>query len=159
MECGICYETVANDNIEILECAHSLCQLCLGKLRQRVCPFCRTPIGGSAVPPLNVETQTHTRSQTPHRQNVRLNVSPRFRRRRRLRGTRRRIASSVPQVSVPQQINPDEISDMVNNISQSSNTENEAIVSVSDNKRQHRRKIRNRWKEQNARNYTRISVR
>jgi len=43
MECGICYELMGQNQI-ILNCAHSLCQRCLEKLTQRVCPFCRKRI-------------------------------------------------------------------------------------------------------------------
>ena len=160
MECGICYEIVTKDNLEILECAHSLCQLCLGKLRQHVCPFCRNPIGGSTVSPLHDETQTQTQTQTPRGRNVRLGETPQSRRRSRRRRSRR-MASSVTQVNAPQQISSNEINDMINDIAESSNMENEDgnDVSISDNRRQHRRNIRNRWKEQNAHNYTRIHVR
>jgi len=44
MECRICYENVPSNNLEILECSHSLCKKCLGKLRCLLCPFCRNPI-------------------------------------------------------------------------------------------------------------------
>lgn len=45
MECQICYENV-NDNGDMirLECLHSLCKRCLGKLEKRICPYCRADI-------------------------------------------------------------------------------------------------------------------
>ncbi len=48
MDCDICYETVTEDKLQILECAHALCKSCLSKLRNRNCPFCRNPISSSA---------------------------------------------------------------------------------------------------------------
>ena len=152
MECRICYENVTQDNLEILECAHSLCQSCLGNLRQRVCPFCRTPIQSPSEPLLPIVPQP------PLILNIRLNVIPQPRRRRRRRRPRRRV-SSEPQAMVPPQLGPDEINDIVNDIEQSSVVESKNDVSVSDNNRQHRRNFRNRWREHNTRNYRRIPVR
>jgi hypothetical protein len=43
-ECLICYDKLENENIVFLNCFHFLCRLCLTKLRQNSCPFCRANI-------------------------------------------------------------------------------------------------------------------
>ena len=147
MECRICYETVTEDNIEVLECIHSLCQSCLGKLRNRLCPFCRTPIGGLALPPSPTET--------PPPLLLHLDVSwdivlhPRRRRRRR---RPRRRSSPRPRARAPQQLSSSDIDDLLNDVVRSSEAESKH-VSVSDKKRQYRRCSRNRWREQNVHNH------
>lgn len=43
--CLICYDFQADrGEMVFLDCAHSLCSLCLSKLQQQACPFCRTAI-------------------------------------------------------------------------------------------------------------------
>lgn len=44
MECPVCYETVTGDKINVLDCAHSFCIICISKLLAPKCPLCRTPI-------------------------------------------------------------------------------------------------------------------
>lgn len=42
--CHICYEDVMKSNMKWLDCAHSLCTVCYGRLEKRECPFCRQAI-------------------------------------------------------------------------------------------------------------------
>ncbi len=44
MECLICCDIRSVGKLVYLECLHSLCNFCLSKLRQPVCPYCRTVI-------------------------------------------------------------------------------------------------------------------
>lgn len=153
MECRICYETVTEDNIEVLECIHSLCQSCLGKLRNRLCPFCRTPIGGCPTPPLQPDISLP--------RSLHINMSfdiAQPRRRRRRRAPRRRI-SPGPRVRAPLQLSPSDIDDLLNNVVRPSGEESKREVSVSDRNRQCRRDARNRWRLQHIHNDTGISVR
>ena len=48
MSCLICYETY--DVLAYLICGHSLCDNCLLKLEQKICPFCRTMFEEKASP-------------------------------------------------------------------------------------------------------------
>lgn len=51
MECQICFNTVILENIiQLTECSHSLCKLCLERLRNRNCPFCRAEINLPEIP-------------------------------------------------------------------------------------------------------------
>ena len=43
MECPICYDSGTLDE---LKCSHSVCKLCISRLINRICPFCRAPIDG-----------------------------------------------------------------------------------------------------------------
>ena len=43
MDCNICMEKKCADDMEILNCCHHLCKLCLDKLIKNVCPYCRLP--------------------------------------------------------------------------------------------------------------------
>lgn len=146
MECRICYETVTEDNLEILECTHSLCQSCLGNLRHRICPFCRTPIGGPALPPPRDETLQPLLLHL----DISLDIVVQPRRRRRRRPRRR--SSPRLQVRAPQQLDPDDIDDLLNGVARPAEVESKNEVSVSDRKRQRRRNSRNRWREQNVHN-------
>jgi hypothetical protein len=43
--CFICCDFDSNrSEIVFLECLHSMCNLCLAKLQQKICPYCRTII-------------------------------------------------------------------------------------------------------------------
>tara|TARA_Y100000389_G_scaffold192255_1_gene219501 strand:+ start:552 stop:1022 length:471 start_codon:yes stop_codon:yes gene_type:complete len=44
MECGICYNSVPEENFKVFECNHSICKCCFSKLLSYTCPFCREPI-------------------------------------------------------------------------------------------------------------------
>ena len=151
MECRICYESVTGDNIEILECTHSLCQSCLGNLRHRLCPFCRTPIGGPSLPPQPTETPQPLLLHL----NISLDIVLQPRRRRRRRRPRRRL-SPISQTRVPQQLSAGDIDDLLNPVVRSTEGESKGEISISDKRRQSRRNTRNRWREQNG---TRILVR
>ena len=92
MECTICYETVHEGEIQVLECAHSLCQICLGRLRSRICPFCRTSIErttrhADARPGSDEEPYFVFSSELEQAFSVSAAVNRRNRRRRRRRDT------------------------------------------------------------------------
>ena len=45
MECCICYQTTSpNTYFYITECNHTLCLVCLKKIDQIKCPYCRQPL-------------------------------------------------------------------------------------------------------------------
>lgn len=44
MDCPICYDVVEGDKVRKLNCEHTLCMICLQRLRSKLCPFCRAPI-------------------------------------------------------------------------------------------------------------------
>ena len=158
MECRICYEPVTADNIQVLECAHSLCQSCLGNLRSRLCPFCRNPI----------QSLTQTRTPPPDSPPpivVHINVEliddplPRRRRRRRRRDPNRQIPTSSP-ITVPNQLTTLEMNEMRRDVEQQArDPRGEVRGSVSDRHRQERRSARNRWKYNlhNQENHNRVS--
>ena len=141
MECGICYEYVSQDNIEILECAHSLCRKCLGKLHSQTCPFCRNPFINNFLIPSYDNSDTEYLIEDINlifsnslrlEQNIIRNRARRNRRNRRRRHQRNNchITTSL-NPSTPQQIE---------NISEENN-----IISRNDKNRQNRRHNRNRW--------------
>ena len=42
MDCTICLESnIAKQNMEYLQCGHSICNKCFDKLVRNLCPFCR----------------------------------------------------------------------------------------------------------------------
>jgi hypothetical protein len=91
MECFICYETV-NDTGDMirLECLHSLCKRCLGKLEKRLCPYCRTDITVQVTAILYKPLPTKECPVYPS--TIRIRV--RRRRRRRTRSERLEISST-----------------------------------------------------------------
>ena len=42
-KCDICFEEKSPDSFGFLPCTHSFCAVCIGKLRENVCPMCRNP--------------------------------------------------------------------------------------------------------------------
>lgn len=42
VECAVCYDTYTGDRCIVLPCRHSFCALCTVKIRNRVCPMCRS---------------------------------------------------------------------------------------------------------------------
>ena len=44
MDCIICCDTMPENQMKQLECSHTLCMVCLSRLRTRSCPFCRHAI-------------------------------------------------------------------------------------------------------------------
>lgn len=155
MECHICYEIVTEDNIEFLECSHSLCQSCLSKLRNSLCPFCRAPIRYVQVTPL-LETPP-----TPISSPIQLHVDPDIGspiRSRRRRQRRERRTLSLESCPVPLFLNLDEINEILSNLCDTTTSRLEAS-STSDTERQKRRSGRNRWRQNIAHNGTRNMVR
>lgn len=153
MECNICYENVTEDNIEFLECSHSLCQPCLSKLRNSLCPFCRAPIRNvQDVPP---PCPPPTPVSNPIQVHVDLDVRTPIRSRRR-RQRRERTTLSFASYSAPF-LNLDEINEILSNLRDT--TTSSVARSTSDTERQKRRSGRNRWQHDIAHNGTRNIVR
>uniref|UniRef100_A0A6C0EK28 RING-type domain-containing protein n=1 Tax=viral metagenome TaxID=1070528 RepID=A0A6C0EK28_9ZZZZ len=48
--CHICYEQQDDGRMVYLQCTHSLCDICLTRLHQRACPFCRSVISEDILP-------------------------------------------------------------------------------------------------------------
>ena len=139
MECRICFENVAEDSIVSLECAHSLCQTCLGNLRQPLCPFCRTSIKdlSTTAQPLRDHLPSISRIEAYD-----LVTTIRRRRRRRYRNP------SIPHtIRVPSLIDPFDIDEI-----QVEQQLPVSQVSVPDKERQRRRNNRNRWRQNSTRN-------
>ena len=141
MECRICYETLSEDNIEILECAHSLCQKCLGNLRQQLCPFCRNPISKSP--------STQTLRVNPLINNIPINtavlhiiVAPPTRRR-----MRRRRRRNLSPMQPPRELSPSDIE-----VIGLEEDNKDYQTSRHDKERQRRRNTRNRWRVQRSHN-------
>lgn len=134
MECPVCYETVAEEKRQILECMHFLCQSCLSKLRAPTCPLCRATITTYRVATV-LEPLVLT---------VLPIVEPSVRRRRR----RRRPPEE--RRTVPRELTADEYIEMAEAMIVS-NPPVSPIQSVSDRARQKRRHARNRWRNRRGR--------
>jgi RecJ-like exonuclease len=95
LECLICYEHVAEKgDMEWLECSHSLCCTCYGKLQSSKCPFCRTAfkrVDEKLIEPVN---QIVPRDYPVYQSSLRIRV----RRRRRRRTLVERINNPYPIV-------------------------------------------------------------
>jgi len=153
MECRICYESVTEDNIEVLECMHSLCQSCLGNLRHRLCPFCRAPIGGSRRP--SSPTPLPPGILVPRVIYINAEIRPRRRRRRR---ARRRAISPQPNPRAPTRLSSYELNELLGR-PDVEEAEQKESHSVSDKARQCRRSARNRWRQHRYHVSARIPVR
>ena len=139
MECRICFENVTEDNIVSLECAHSLCQTCLGNLRQPLCPFCRTSIQNATIAttrPLHEHLPSRILTSEIEAYD---NISTTVRRRRR---RRRRRPSIPPTIRAPTMVDPFDIDEI-----QVEEQFQVIQTSVSDKERQRRRNSRNRWRQ------------
>lgn len=163
MECLICYESVTADNLQVLECAHSLCHSCLGNLRNRVCPFCRNPIQSSSQQP-----PTITNDQTPVVVHINIDLETAIVGRPRRRRRRRRSGLQLPTISpvrVPRQLSVSEVEELnqqtiyTGSISDPRGEVSSPRDSRSDRNRQRCRRARNRWKQymQNQGNISRAS--
>jgi len=80
-ECAICYNQTDN----ILDCKHSICNKCLGKLRKYECPVCRAGLSGEIITGqvfLNIETNiredTYAREEENRRQAERAAADPNY---------------------------------------------------------------------------------
>jgi hypothetical protein len=47
-DCCICYDQQVNQD-DFLDCGHSVCKTCIGKLRDVRCPMCRVPISAKFI--------------------------------------------------------------------------------------------------------------
>lgn len=153
MDCDICYETVTEDKLQILECAHTLCKSCLSKLRNRNCPFCRNPISST----------TQQREETLETLSIRIvdeqeverydidihNTLQRFnRRRRRDREERERIRDEVFR-NIPREMSEYETQSILTHFN--NHRINDSLVIISpisapDSVKQKHRHHRNRYK-------------
>lgn len=165
MECQVCYETATEDDYQELECSHSLCKLCLSKLCQRKCPFCRAPINlpykEQLLPVQNddedfylneddnvgwVDVNIHNFDFSLEINNY--NQRVRHRRRRNRRSYRERTVNT--DISrIPTIISEEEVNEILNNDSLSGNN-SEISKSTSDAIKQKARFKRNRWKYCNS---------
>lgn len=153
MDCDICYETVTEDKLQILECAHALCKSCLSKLRNRNCPFCRNPIS----------SMTQQREETLETLSIRIvdeqeverydidihNSLQRFnRRRRRDREERERIRDEIFR-NIPREMSEHETQSILtqfNNARINNTLVTMSPISVPDRAKQKHRHERNRYK-------------
>ena len=150
MECQICYETVTENNLEILECAHGLCKKCFSLLRTSNCPFCRTPI--KKITP---EEQPHeifsirmfNNEDLEHEYDPIIIQSVRFRRRRRRNYEQRERLRDQARTNIPTIISDTEINNILNHVSTSPITDNRKHH-ISDKHKQKYRHNKNKWKSQ-----------
>lgn len=165
MECQVCYETATEDEYKKLECSHSLCKLCLSKLRQPKCPFCRAPINlpyREQLLPVQNDDEDFNLTEINNIESIDINIynfdyslemnnyNQRVRnRRRRTRRSGRERTVNTDISRIPTNISEEEISEILNNESlQGKNSE--ISKSTSDNIKQHARFKRNRWKYYNS---------
>ena len=152
MECHICFENVTEDSIVNLECAHSLCQTCLGNLRQRLCPFCRTSIKNMSAP-----AQPIFSSSSPPQIEI-FDIITTIRRRHRRRRRRRRRRASIPHViRAPTLVESFDMEDIQVAFQHPDSTIKQD--SVCDKERQRRRNTRNRWRQNSTHNIINVESR
>ena len=145
-ECPICYIEIPENAFKILECKHSLCNLCFSKLRSRVCPFCRYPIKNK------IKKKKRNRRLIPTTILVEEIIPPlnqRINRRQRRRVSRHNNTIIAPSIYLTNQ----EIDFIINE--EEEPLLNNTLESVNDRKKQLYRKNRNRWKQ----NYIRTNGR
>ena len=140
MECPVCYEIVAEDKRQILECAHFLCQICLSRLCAAQCPLCRAPITTYQV--VNI--------QEPLVLTILPMPTPAVRRRRR---RRRRRRQPEERGRVIQTLTQEEILEITEGETLTPIPPVSPIRSTSDRSRQKRRSERNRWKQHRSRSF------
>lgn len=153
MECGICYDTVTEENFKVLECNHSICKCCFSKLRSYTCPFCRTPIPSyfdQLLPSFESDTEDNFliinvyddfTDDTP--------IIPRIRNERRRRRRPRPRNESNQQNSIPSILTSEEVRSITQQISNIIMPNENIIVyndSISDRNQQRQRTKRNRWR-------------
>lgn len=57
MDCTICLESnIKKENMEYLQCGHSICEKCFDKLVRNLCPFCRHTIANKEDKSYNFES-------------------------------------------------------------------------------------------------------
>lgn len=151
MECEICYETVAENDIEILECAHGLCKKCFSLLRTRNCPFCRTIIRRISAPiaPVNsfveqiVPENDYSYDGLAYESMIIESV--RFRRRRRRNYEERQRTRQQSHANIPTTISDIELNHIMDHVSTSPIITSQKHH-TSDKNRQKYRHNRNKWK-------------
>lgn len=87
-ECPICYECLP---LISFSCSHKVCNECAKKLRQPICPICRSPLTCNSPPPLPAYTDTLIPPTSPI-------FIDRRRRRRRRRRWDNRVRNTTPQI-------------------------------------------------------------
>ena len=144
MECYICYETVEEGEIRVLECAHSLCQRCLSRLRVHICPFCRTSIERSHQ---DIVSHREGPSSVSAREEDLEHAFSMIRRGRRRMRRRRERPSQLPVLRhIPPLLSDEEVAELrtAASVAQLSDSESK---SRSDDLLQRARRERARWRE------------
>lgn len=170
MECPVCYETAADDKYQTLECTHSLCKLCLSRLRQRICPLCRAPIKISyrrqLLPtaaddefnwsPEDIEWERVNSYEFEFSVEVRTTRLSRRRRRRNRSGRNRGTQVGLPRIPII--ISDANMADMSASVSVPSE-EPTPVATENDHRRQKTRYGRHQWREDRAHMISRYSGR
>jgi hypothetical protein len=151
MECPICYEISAVDNCRQLQCPHSICKLCLGKLQRHICPLCRAPFNFSH------EYSTHDNDneltvnssdiEWEHISNYDFDFSVEVSTRNRRRRNNRILEVNNGVSHTPLVISEVHITEILYD-THTIEDELVPLISESDKIKQKHRNARNRWKEQ-----------
>lgn len=161
MECPICYDTVSEDKYQKLECIHSLCKLCLSRLHQRACPFCREPISFSFIQMLlptnndddnvtwNLDDMNSGDDYNFYELDIYTHI-PRQRRMRRRRRSRQMILRDPGNTPIPNVVSEIDIIEILHGIKDTQNEQSSQCGSASDKQRQKIRHERNRWRRQQS---------
>ena len=153
MECPVCLEPKCD--IPLLACGHPLCEKCLLRLRQRICPLCRNKIDDRA--PSEQDTYDilweHVDVYT-FDFNVQVPASTRLRqtrRRRRALPTYTRVNERVNTPVIPATISEATVGEILSELTHSTRGDAPcARMTVSDKNKQKYRRDRNRWREDMA---------
>lgn len=142
MECGICYNSVPEENFKVFDCNHSICKCCFSKLLSCTCPFCREPIPSyfdqllpsnediDFLSGYNIEEFEPIIRSTNRRRSTNLNIQNTV-------SNNTYINVSIEEMEqITQQISNEVDNVSINNI----------IYSISDKNKQIRRSKRNRWR-------------
>lgn len=150
MECPVCLEPKCV--IPLLACGHPLCETCLLRLRQRICPLCRKKIDDHA--PSEQYTYDILWEHVdvyPFDFNVQVPASTRLRQRRRRRRvlpTHTRVNEGANTPVIPATISEETVDQILSGFTPS--TRGDALgvrTTVSDENKQKYRRNRNRWRE------------
>lgn len=147
MECGICYNSVPEENFKVFECNHSICKCCFSKLLSYTCPFCREPIPSyfDQLLPSNEDIDFFSEYNNEEFEPI---IRSTNRRRRRRRSTNLNIQNTVNNnayinVSIEEM---EQITQQISNEVDNNSIINNINHSISDNNKQIRRSKRNRWR-------------
>ena len=144
MECGICYNTVLEENFKVFDCKHSICKCCFSKLMSYTCPFCRKPIPScfdQLLPSIDDDIFPFDDDIVPNVVNSR--ATRRNRRRRRTIILNNHPITPVVNISI-EEIN--QIEHQISYNTTGNNDNNTSKESFSDKNKQIQRSKRNRWR-------------